>query len=74
MVIRPAKQLVLIASTALLAAGLATPAANADDTSAAHVTGVASATTTSIERSKPNGKTHVIKVTGRLKWGDITLK
>jgi hypothetical protein len=35
---------------------------------------VASATTTSIERSKPNGKTRVITVPNRLKWGDIDLK
>jgi hypothetical protein len=70
---RCTKHLVLVASTALLAAGLVAPAANADDTSGADVTGVASATT-SVKRSQPNGKTDVIKVMGNVKWGDIELK
>jgi len=71
---RGTKQLVLIASTALLAAGLVTPAANADDMSGASVTGVALGTTTSVERSLPNGKTDVITVMGNTKWDDTELK
>jgi hypothetical protein len=71
---RGTKQLVLIASTAPVAAGLATPAANADNTWGADVTGAASPTTTSIKRSLPNGKTDVIKVMGNTRWDDTELK
>jgi hypothetical protein len=64
------KHLFLIASAAVLAAGIAAPIAGAENYSGSgpDMTGVAPATPTTMERSLPNGKTDVIKVVGNTKW------
>jgi hypothetical protein len=75
---RHPKHLLLIASAAVLAAGIASPIASAEDYSGSGsgsgVTDLAPTTATAIKRSTPNGKTDVIKAMGNSKWGDIPQK
>jgi hypothetical protein len=73
---RHPKHLLLIASAAVLAAGIASPIASAEDYSGSGsvVTDLAPTTATAIKRSTPNGRTDVIKAMGNSKWGDIPQK
>jgi hypothetical protein len=73
---RRPKHLLLIATSAVVAAGIAAPIASADDYSgpspASGAGALAPSTATVSSRSLPNGKTDVIKVMGNTKgWGDV---
>jgi hypothetical protein len=75
---RRPKHLLLIASAAVVAAGIAAPIVSAEDYSvpipASDAAAVAPTTATVSSRSMPNGKTDVIKVMGNTKWPDAAPK